>query len=996
MHPLSTAALLYDRGRDVAYRLWVAARKPCLQLLLYFLLYYCCFCAGAVAQDYNYRNYDVQHGLAGSTVYNMYQDTEGFIWFATETGVSRFDGTHFKNFTVKDGLPDNTIVRIFEDSRGRIWLAPFTNSICYYYKGKIYTSQNTPLLKRIVLDDYVGPLFENKKGEVIVYDGSHIYRIDINDSLHLIPYAAGFPPRSLIKVSESSSGGYFAMYTHNLYKTNTQSYTFLANLATSYGGVDNTIFTDKWWCWQRTRDSLHVQSAFYHLNYNMAVPSVNSLYCVNDSIICINTAKGTYLLNLMQGKVEKRYLPNKNISRFLMDKDGGLWFSTFNDGVYYLSSTAFRNMQYEVAKGQNLGVHDLEIGPEGIWAASDMGYLQWLRRDSLQALWLSKAFKQAFQGSAYCIARKNNVMAVGVEFYVFLFDGFSPIKKVTGINTVKDLAFINDQELMVAGSNSLYSLRLDNDTFERYWMGRTTSLLYRNDSTWFGASDGLYLLKPDKSIFYFGSISPLLKNRIAAIKEGADGTIWIATYSKGLVGLRNNQVKYHITVEDGLSNDASRCLAMDGKYIWAGTANGLNRIRVDAGLARVDNFLADGVASDMINAVLVVGDTVYAGTPQGITVFDKNNALPASVCDLKMLGISLNGKETALTDNIQLDYGNNNIRLNFVAISFSSAGNVVYNYRLKNLDTTWKTTSQTSLEFVSLPPGQHELEIYATNKFGINSSIHRQLFSILPPFWQTAWFVISCIITIVTATWLVVAYRNRQARKKEAARLVVEKQLHELEQKALRSQMNPHFIFNCMNSVQEFIIDKDIASANKYLTKFASLIRQTLDNSFHSSTTLASEIQYLTTYLGLEQMRHKNMFSYSLQISPELQPELVTLPVMLLQPYVENATWHGMRSGDNPDGQIDIHFSTTNNVLYCTITDNGIGREAALVAKKDSQVQYQSRGMQLTNERINLINSHAGVAITIDIKDLRDEAGNAAGTAVTIGIPFTSNRHETS
>jgi hypothetical protein len=959
--------------------------------LLSLILFYCCFCSPATAQEYNYRNYDVHHGLAGSSVYYMYQDKEGFIWFATETGVSRFDGTHFKNFTVKDGLPDNAIVRIFEDSRGRIWLAPFLNSICYYYKGKIYNPQQTPLLNKIVLDDYVSSIFENKKGEIIIHDGSHIYRIDRNDSVYLIPYAPGYPPRSLIKVSESDSGGYYTLFTYKLFKTNTKTYTFLADLFPILAYTDQVIFSDKWRCWTEQSNRLHIQSATYGLDYTYESPSINSLYSVNDSIVCLNTAKGTHLLNLIRGRIEKTYLPNINISRSLKDKDGGLWFSTFNNGVYYLSSTLFRNIQYEVAKGQYLGVSDLENGPGGIWAASDMGYLQWLQGHSLQALWLSKQFKQAIHGSAYCIARKNNLMAVGANQYVFLFDAFSPIKKVRGINLIKDIAFINEQELMVAGSNSLYSLRLNKDTFERYWRGRTTCLLYRNDSTYFGASDGLYLLKPDKSILYLGSISPLLKNRIAAIREGGDGIIWVATYNKGIVGIKDNQVKYHITQENGLSNDASRCLAIDGKYLWAGTANGLNRIRVDSGGVRVDNFLSDAVASDMINAVLVIGDTVYAGTPQGITVFDKKNAMPASVCDFKMLDISLNGKETAITDNIQLDYANNSIRLNYVAISFSSAGKIIYSYRLKNLDTAWSTTSQTTLEFVSLPPGNHVLEIYGTNKFGINSSVYKQAFTILPPFWQTAWFIIGCIVTIIAATWLVLAYRNRQARKKEAARLVVEKQLHELEQKALRAQMNPHFIFNCMNSVQEFIFDKDIPSANKYLTKFANLIRQTLDNSFQSSTTLANEIQYLTTYLGLEQLRHKNMFQYSIQVSPEIQPELVTLPVMLLQPYVENAVRHGMRRDNNPDGQIHIHFSTSNNTLYCTITDNGIGREAALAAKKGNLVQYQSRGTQLTNERIDLINSHSGVAITVAIKDLKDEAGKAAGTAITIGIPFTSN-----
>src|SRR6185503_2756707 len=145
---------------------------------------------------------------------------------------------------------------------------------------------------------------------------------------------------------------------------------------------------------------------------------------------------------------------------------------------------------------------------------------------------------------------------------------------------------------------------------------------------------------------------------------------------------------------------------------------------------------------------------------------------------------------------------------------YKSGGNILYTYRLHGLDTAWKTTRQTSLEFISLPPGQYTLELVAINKFGVRSKAYTAQINVEPPFWQTKWFTIACIVLSIGATWLIVSQRSRLVRNKERTRRQIEQQLLELEQKALRAQMNPHFIFNSLNSIQGFILDKDIAAAN--------------------------------------------------------------------------------------------------------------------------------------------------------------------------------------
>jgi two-component sensor histidine kinase len=388
----------------------------------------------------------------------------------------------------------------------------------------------------------------------------------------------------------------------------------------------------------------------------------------------------------------------------------------------------------------------------------------------------------------------------------------------------------------------------------------------------------------------------------------------------------------------------------------------------------------------MINAVEILGNKVYVGTPAGISWFDKTAIPSFSQCVFKMLGISVNGVSKQENDRIDVKYGNNNIRFDFVAISFKSAGKINYAYRLIGLDSTWQNTSQTTIEFIALPPGEYKLELVAINKFDVKSIPYYTTIHVQSPLWQTRWFILACIGMSILLTWFVVNALNRQNKKKEVVKRNIEQKIQELEQKALRAQMNPHFIFNSLHSVQGFVLDKDFESANRYLGRFANLIRQTLENSFQSSITIADEIKYLSSYLELEKMRSQNQFNYTITIGPHILADRVNIPCMILQPYVENAILHGIKNKPDHQGKIDITFKKEQNGILCTIRDNGIGRVKASALKQFSSV-YQSRGMQLTRERINLINKDLNEGIDVQIHDYTDEDSVAGGTEVVIHFP---------
>jgi LytS/YehU family sensor histidine kinase len=245
-------------------------------------------------------------------------------------------------------------------------------------------------------------------------------------------------------------------------------------------------------------------------------------------------------------------------------------------------------------------------------------------------------------------------------------------------------------------------------------------------------------------------------------------------------------------------------------------------------------------------------------------------------------------------------------------------------------------------------------------------------------------------LAVALALWLM-HRRNKVMRSRLEEKNRTQKQFAELEQQALQAQMNPHFVFNCLNSIQQFIVLADIPAANKYLTAFARLIRQTLDNSAKRMLSLEEELNYLASYLELEKMRFGNRFSYSINVGNNIDRANDYLPAMLIQPFVENSIRHGLAYVKEGQGILRIDFAKKGNDLICTIADNGIGRKEAANRKSAAHIEYQSKGTSLTQKRIDLINKTNQAHISLTTKDLyqtnADGTTVAAGTEVTLIIP---------
>jgi LytS/YehU family sensor histidine kinase len=282
--------------------------------------------------------------------------------------------------------------------------------------------------------------------------------------------------------------------------------------------------------------------------------------------------------------------------------------------------------------------------------------------------------------------------------------------------------------------------------------------------------------------------------------------------------------------------------------------------------------------------------------------------------------------------------------------------------------------------------------MYAVNKFGLKSQTLVWNFTIDKPFWKTIWFIASLIVFLsLLGAYIYGQYLKRTERKlREKER--INTLIAESEQKALRAQMNPHFIYNCLNSIQQFFVTNDVVQGNKYLTSFASLLRQTLQNSEQVYINLQQECKYITTYLDLEMLRFKNKFTYTIRVDERLDTELITIPSMILQPFIENALRHGILNKDTGDGHIEVIFVKTSDTKYtCTIKDNGIGRAASDKMHALSFNKPESKGIAITKNRLQVINMQTEEKTHLEIKDIINEKAEVAGTEVIIELPILTN-----
>lgn len=926
--------------------------------------------------------YDTKDGLAGSTVYDMCQDKDGFMWFATENGLSRYDGTNFVNFTVKDGLADNEILKVYPDSKGRVWIGGFSKEVCFYYKGKIYNKSNCTWINNIKLEGAALSFLEDRSSGILISDFDNIFHVDTYSrvfDLNTLPEFKKWKGVRKIPLKNIfyPGNGVALQINDSIYQINNHKL---------YYQYKSPKFTDKQFVIKYDADNTLTIATLP----DTRVSQTN----INNYTYLVSTLNGSWLIDTVALKLKLHLLPGKKVTNTICDNEGNFWFSTIGQGVYKLPSLGIKNIDFKIGNNFNESeIFCLESVGGNLIAGMGFSKAAIIMDGHFMGSYdFQKLTKFSINNSSS--NRLNAIYFDGKSKY-FGFDAF--LLKVNDDNSFlskdiianKSIAAIDDKQIVVANFNGVYRINKQNLAIvDTIYKGRSTRVLYYRKNFYVGTLNGLYVTQKAGLATSLSKLHSSLSRRITDLRNDKFGNLWVATNDSGVIGINGNRVVSIYNDGNGLSSNICKSLYCNDRYLYVGTNRGVNIIDiVDTKKPIIKYTISDGLPSDIINAIYVKDSNLYIGTPKGITFFNEQIVIKKSICNLQILQVITSAKDSSLVDKMHLNYFRNRVKFNYIAISFKSTGNIAYYYKLSGLDNIWHSTSENFIDYQSLEPGNYTFELYAVNKFGVHSQNYTISFVIDAPFYKKWWFSVAIFLVTFTSIIIYYQFRSRQMEKRFAEKSNYEKQFAALEQQALQAQMNPHFIFNCLNSIQQFILTNEREKANLYLTDFASLIRRTLYISSKKSVTVTEEATYLRNYLEMERMRFGDSFEYEItgQDNPEVSQ--FELPALLLQPFVENSLRHGLRYKKDGTGITKIIFTNDNEYLICTIIDNGIGRTKAAEYKNALSVEYQSKGMSVTAKRIELINKTSERHITLDVIDLVDKNGNAEGTEIIIKIP---------
>lgn len=521
----------------------------------------------------------------------------------------------------------------------------------------------------------------------------------------------------------------------------------------------------------------------------------------------------------------------------------------------------------------------------------------------------------------------------------------------------------------------------------------------KNGDIWVATSNNrIYVFDIVKSSFKekFGPhCKHQLQNKVEVFLELPDDRIYLGTYASGLACYFTKLDSFYFfsNTESFIGTQIFAIITDARNGLWVSTNNALNYLR--HGTKYFKNYTKyNGYLMDTENNLFTYKNLVFLTQSNSITTLDINNfwkdKLPPNV-EISAMKVH---NQTLVTDtsiafkkNLFFDYTQNTLSFEFSAPNYHGAATIIYYYQLQGFKNEWISNgTRNFVSFAQLPPGDYVFKVKALNSDGVWSNQNCFVnIVIAPPYWQTWWFKCLIAFTILNLAYLLYRLRIKQIKKTEKIKYDYEKKLANLEMSALRAQMNPHFIFNCLNSINRYIVKSDPDTASAYVTKFARLIRIILDNSRSNEVSLSNEILSLKLYIEMEAMRFDNKFEFTINLNPKIDADALLVPPMIMQPYVENAIWHGLMHKET-SGHLTITIYDDEQYIYTTFDDDGVGRNHNKKADDNTFTKHNSHGMMVTKSRLAIFNNAAAINDNITITDKVDSHGVSLGTSVQIKI----------
>ncbi|MCH8331041.1 MAG: hypothetical protein IH946_06635, partial [Bacteroidetes bacterium] len=716
-------------------------------------------------QELSYEHFTTNDGLAGNEVYYVFQDSKGYIWFATSTGVSRYNGVEFENFTTDEGLSDNEVFTIHEDSKGRLWFLTFNGKPSYYLDGTIFNEHNEPLLSGLKLEGEMYSFFEDSKGD-LWFGGLGLVRLDVDGKIKRFENPIDGDQQLYASYIWESDGNiwiraweYYIVIDEN---DQMEVKDEIEIPPTKGPGLYYTMLKDGRLIHPLKNKILHFGESEERIIYEGETeeesPAIVHLSEDRKSNIWAATYSGALYLEEVHSSARKtmHLLKGKSVGHVLEDLEGNLWFATLEHGVYF--STSRNVISYVRGVNENPGVSCLAADEKNdLW----IGF-----RDGSYCNINVKDFSN-YGGDALGTNDRINDILLHSNGSIWMGGSNGLSRHYHGITNrfalvgIKSLVEGEDGNIYIARYNSLIRFDpnvkpLEDPDWNNYinenrvydqrviCVGKTT-----NGNILFSTQEGLMQLKDD-IVSPFQPDKEWSKQKIVDI-ESRKELLVIAIDGMGLLILDGDQ-EFILTKEDGLNSNICRKVHISDGSIWVATNKGVNKIEKENNdfVVTASYDRRDGLLSNECTSVWTIGTTVWVGTISGLSRFEDkmqdDETLPPPV----YITAKNTDSSAQLIDGVlTMKYNHSNISLDFIGLCYKCSGDISYRFRL-DPEALWEFTDQHSLQFAALDEGLYNFEIQAMNRSG-QWSEESAIFSfkVLPPFWQTWWFYTLCSISIL-------------------------------------------------------------------------------------------------------------------------------------------------------------------------------------------------------------------------------------------------------
>ena len=1006
-------------------------------------------CQPLHSQQLLFENYSSEQGLSQLSCITIAQDSDGFMWFGTQDGLNRYDGREFKVYSRQTDagkkLSSNAIFALYFDTTHQSLWVGTARGLC------IYNSQGDSMAKFSDFFPFAADLEKLPIKKIVSFQKNEYWIITYNKGLYCLntqsaslrSFFAEEKIRSGITDIILHKGKIIVSLLYNLYELRPAGPSYQSLLLhddykfpqiEALASYDNKI-------WIGT-----ISDGLYYINdpvekkQNIVASDIvfGGIFCFgidNQNELWIGSrGSGIYKYNATTNTVTRathnQFVPSSPAANFVInlfkDRQGIMWcglsgglakydplryqFGHVN-GPTSLNGSLMDKMIYSMyttrdgaqfVGTQNRGMFEWKMatnefihfpGTAIVGKANNVIYN--ITEDNDDNLWAATC------GGLMQVERKTKKVTYYPEDRLFF-----KLNKTYALIKLKKA-----DSLLVAADDGLHFFSLRN----RRWV----SFSHKPENTelvsGFAAFRGgrYFYEDEDNTLWLCASGSGLiryryLKNELEPVKTVnevspsvrhllVDGQNFLLATDNGLVVYdykRDKIVKQVETKANGISNVCYAVQKDDEGFYWVSTNSGICKINSQFQVVQKYN-VGNGLGFQEYNTACTVRDpdgTLYFGGMGGITYFNSSRLQQSGFSPAPLItAIIINNEPGALqinpahTKELKLSHTENFLTIRFAVTNFSNEANNVFSYRLKGLDDKWSAaTTNNVASFTSLPPGNYTFELRSANSDGVwSDGVKTIAVTIYPPWWQTWWFRVGVLLLLVGL--IIYFVRKRIGAIRHEANL--QQKIAETEMMALRAQMNPHFIFNSLNSIREMILNNENKEASHYLSKFAHLMRITLDQSSQSFVSLRGTLDYLHRYIEMEQIRNGH-FTYMIDVDETLDTNETVLPPMLIQPFIENAIWHGT-AGNHRNININIEFKKQNNQLICIIDDNGIGIKQSIQNKNGDMNGHHSVGIANIKNRIHLLNEEYNLQSSVTIEDKSKVAGNdESGTLITLRLPL--------